>query len=56
MQNGLTSKLENRMWYFGETEAQAREALAKIAEENNKEQESEMMMQYGFANASRGNS
>lgn len=34
MQNGLASKLENRMWYFGETENQAREALAKIDEEN----------------------
>lgn len=43
MQNGLTSKLENRMWYFGETEQQAREALAKIDEENQKAQESEMM-------------
>lgn len=48
MQNGLTSKLENRMWYFGETEAQAREALAKIDEENQKAMESDMMMQYGM--------
>ena len=46
MQNGLASKLENRMWYFGETEAQAREALAKIDEENQKAQESDMVMQY----------
>jgi len=45
MQNGLTSKLENRMWYFGETEAQAREALAKIDEENRQAQESDLMMQ-----------
>lgn len=34
MQNGLASKLENRMWYFGETEEQAAEALKKIDEEN----------------------
>lgn len=34
MQNGLASKLENRMWYFGETERQAREALMRIQEEN----------------------
>lgn len=34
MQNGLSSKLENRMWYFGETEAQAREALMKIDRES----------------------
>lgn len=33
MQNGLASKIETRMWYFGETEAQAREALRKIDEE-----------------------
>ena len=33
MQNGLASKLETRMWYFGETENQARMALQQIAEE-----------------------
>ena len=30
MNQGLASKLETRMWYFGETEAQAKEALQKI--------------------------
>ena len=30
MQNGLASKLETRMWYFGETEGQARLALQQI--------------------------
>lgn len=45
MQNGLTSKLENRMWYFGETEKQARDALAKIDEENAKTMEQDLMMQ-----------
>ena len=34
MQNGLASKLENRMWYFGETENQARAALQQIDEES----------------------
>ena len=53
MQNGLASKIENRMWYFGETEQQAREALAKIDEENQKAQESDMIMQYELNN--RGN-
>lgn len=48
MQNGLTSKLENRMWYFGETEKQAREALAQIDQENQQAQESDMVMQYEF--------
>jgi hypothetical protein len=30
IQNGLASKLETRMWYFGETENQAKEALELI--------------------------
>ncbi len=34
MQNGISSKVEVRMWYFGETEEQARAALQKIEEEN----------------------
>ena len=33
MQNGLASKLETRMWYFGETENQARAAMMQIEEE-----------------------
>ena len=48
MTNGLVSKLEIRMWYFGETEQQAREALAEIADEAQKAQESDMMMQYEY--------
>ena len=46
MQNGLISKLENRMWYFGETEQQATEALSKIDQETQKEQTSDMINQY----------
>lgn len=34
VQNGISSKLETRMWYFGETERQAREALMRVQEEN----------------------
>lgn len=34
MQNGLAGKVETRMWYFGETEKQAREALIRIQQEN----------------------
>ena len=34
LQNGITSKREVRMWYFGETERQAQSALDKIQEEN----------------------
>ena len=32
--NNLASRVELRMWYYGETERQAREALAKIDQEN----------------------
>lgn len=42
MQNGLTSKLETRMWYFGETERQAQEALDKIAEDSKAEAENDL--------------
>lgn len=45
MQNGLTSKLEVRQWYFGETERQAEEALAQIDAENTKDMERELQMQ-----------
>lgn len=34
MNNGLAGKVETRMWYFGETEKQAREALIRIQQEN----------------------
>lgn len=54
MQNGITSKLENRMWYFGETEDQARQALAKIQEENTLDMETQMAMQFGGLNNMRG--
>ena len=49
MQNGLSSKLENRMWYFGETEAQAREALMKIDRESLQaiQQNMQIQNQYG---------
>ena len=43
MQNGLVSKVENRMWYFGETERQAREALDKIQEDNQQAMEENML-------------
>lgn len=54
MQNGITSKLENRMWYFGETEDQARQALAKIQEETTLDMETQMAMQFGGLNNMRG--
>lgn len=41
----LSSRLETRMWYFGETERQAAEALAKIDEETIQQQERDLVMQ-----------
>ena len=45
MQNGLASKLETRMWYFNETENQAKAALQKIDEEAKQAIETNMMAQ-----------
>ena len=45
MQNGLASKVETRMWYYGETERQAIEALAKIRELNTFEMQENMKNQ-----------
>lgn len=39
MNNGLASKLETRMWYFGETEPQAKAALQKIDDESKQSME-----------------
>lgn len=50
MQNGLTSKIETRMWYFGETERQAREALQKINEESLGDAENELAFESNRAN------
>jgi A118 family predicted phage portal protein len=44
MEKGLESKLELRMWYFGETEKQAQEALDKIQDENRQAIEQNMVM------------
>ena len=45
MQQGLVSKLETRMWYFGETERQAQEALLKIQDESRQDMEDNLMME-----------
>ena len=47
MQNGITSKLELRQWYFGETERQAQEALDRIGEENQQNMENDLDFQQG---------
>lgn len=45
MNEGIMSKLELRMWYKGETEKQAREALLKVQEENRVAVEENIMTQ-----------
>lgn len=54
MQNGLMSKLELRMWYFGETERQAQEALTNVDKESMDNMENEMVMQSNFNNDEKG--
>lgn len=44
LQNGLTSKKEVRMWYFGETERQAEQALMEINKESMADAENEMAL------------
>lgn len=46
MGEGLVSKLENRMWYFGETERQAQEALQKVEEETLQTMKQDLAVQY----------
>ena len=50
LQNGLTSKLELRMWYFGETERQAREALQQVGDESHEQMEEDLAMQGNLNN------
>lgn len=56
MQNGLASKLETRMWYFGETENQARAALMQIEEEATQAMMQNAQAEIMKANAGVGNS
>jgi len=56
MQNGLTSKLEVRMWYFGETERQAQEALMAVDQESMDAMENEMAIQSQQPGATKPNS
>lgn len=45
MQNGISSKLETRMWYFGETERQAKEALQQSDAEAQEQMKNDLAMQ-----------
>ena len=56
MQNGLASKVETRMWYFGETRRQAEQALTEIEDEGRQAMEDDLMMQANSFNmAGKGN-
>lgn len=48
LQNGIMGKEELRMWYMGETERQAKEALLKVQEENRRAVEDNLMTQMEF--------
>lgn len=50
MEQGLMSKLEIRMWYFGETEAQAREALQKVQADSMEQMQQNMQSQMLMGN------
>jgi A118 family predicted phage portal protein len=45
MNAGLTSKVEVRMWYFGETKRQAEQALQEIEKQSMQDMENDMIMQ-----------
>lgn len=45
LSNGISSKLETRMWYFGETEDQARQALTQIQAEAVENMQNDMIME-----------
>ena len=47
---GIESKLAIRMWYYGETEKQAQEALNKVAQENKEAIEQNMVMSSQLGN------
>lgn len=49
-QAGISSKLETRMWYFGETERQAREALQKVNEDSMQQMEQDLIKQANEVN------
>ena len=44
MREGIMSKIELRMWYFGETEEQARAALQQASEEGIQDMEKDLIM------------
>lgn len=50
LDKGITSQVETRMWYFGETEQQAREALQKVRQERMDNLQNELLMESTYFN------
>ena len=50
MDRGITSKLEVRMWYYGETERQAKEKLAEVDSESEAVAEQNLINQMQMSN------
>ena len=51
---GITSKLEIRMWFFGETENQAKAALQKVEDEKKQSMETNIMAQAELGQVGQG--
>lgn len=51
---GITSKLETRMWYFGETENQAKAALQKVEDEKKQSMETNIQAQAQLGEVAQG--
>lgn len=51
---GITSKLETRMWYFGETENQAKAALQKVEDEKKQSMETNIQAQAQLGDVAQG--
>ena len=51
---GITSKLEIRMWYFGETENQAKAALQRVEDEKKQSMETNIMAQQQLGDIGQG--
>lgn len=51
---GLASKVETRMWYFGETENQAKAALQKIEDEKKQSMETNILAQSKLGDIAQG--
>ena len=51
---GITSKVETRMWYFGETENQAKAALQKVEDEKKQSMETNIQAQAQLGDVAQG--